>query len=202
MKDQLHPRRIEPSVKRPRLEAVTREALTAVGLDINVVGAAAFIMNARQKEVVIGHLSVYEVDQLIKDRQLPYEPDLEEEELRQLIQEKLPSPGYARATLAHFLKRDSDVLPPHRDGVDYNIELTAKNTLSSSLLYSMSLEQLELVKAYLDDHLQKGFITYSNAAYASLVLFAKKPGGGWRFCVDYWKLNALTKKDAYPIPLI
>ena len=42
----------------------------------------------------------------------------------------------------------------------------------------MSLKQLELVKAYLDDYLRKGFITHSNAAYASLVLFAKKPGGG------------------------
>jgi len=62
-------------------------------------------------------------------------------------------PSYARATLAYFLKRDSNVLPLHCDGVDYNIKLTAKNTLSSSLLYSMSLKQLKLVKAYLDDYL-------------------------------------------------
>ena len=47
----------------------------------------------------------------------------------------------------------------------------------SSPLYSMSLKQLKLVKAYLDNYLQKGFITHSNAAYASLVLFAKKLGG-------------------------
>jgi hypothetical protein len=139
------------------------------------------MINARQKEVVIGHLSVYEVDQLIKDRQHERDkPNLEkkEEELRQIIQEKLPLPSYARATLAHFLKRDSDVLPPHRDGVDHNIKLTAKNTLLPSLLYSMSLKQLKLVKTYLNNHLQKGFITYSNAPYASLVLFAKKPRGG------------------------
>jgi hypothetical protein len=85
-------------------------------------------------------------------------------------------PSYARATLAYFLKKDFNVLPLYCNGVNYNIKLTAKNTLLSSLLYSMLLKQLKLVKAYLDNYLQKEFITYSNAAYASLVLFIKKLG--------------------------
>ena len=119
-----------------------------------------------------------------------------------MLAEKLPSPGYAGATIAHFSKKDSNVLPPHRPDINYNIKLTEENTLSLSLLYSISLEQLQLVKTYLNEHLKSGFITYSDASYASPVLFIKKPGGGWRFCIDYRKLNDLTKKDVYPIPLI
>jgi hypothetical protein len=34
------------------------------------------------------------------------------------------------------------------------------------------------------------------------VLFVKKPSGGLWFCIDYRKLNALTHKDQYPLPLI
>ncbi len=34
------------------------------------------------------------------------------------------------------------------------------------------------------------------------MLFVKKPSSGLRFCVDYRKLNQLTKKDRYPLPLI
>jgi hypothetical protein len=33
-------------------------------------------------------------------------------------------------------------------------------------------------------------------------MFVKRPGGGIRLCVGYRKLNAITKKDRYPIPLI
>jgi len=58
----------------------------------------------------------------------------------------------------------------------------------------MSQEQLQLAKDYLQIHLEKGFIEVSDAQFASPVLFAKKGSGGWRFCVDYRRLNALTKK--------
>ena len=66
----------------------------------------------------------------------------------------------------------------------------------------MSPQELDAVKRYLNSHLAKGFIQADSAPYLSLVLFVKKPGGGIRFCVDYWRLNAITKKDRYPIPLI
>jgi hypothetical protein len=191
----------EPSLRR-RKYGPTHEDCKRVGLELNTIGAAPFMMHARDKDTVIGHISVYEINQLIKDKK---EPLLEnpEAEVQQMLEEKLPAPGWAGATLAHFSKQDSNQLPPHRPGVDHTITLTdTLDKLSTSPLYSMSLEQLEVLRNYVEDHLHRGFITHSNTSYASPVLFAKKPGGGWRFCVDYRKLNAITKKDVYPIPLI
>lgn len=52
------------------------------------------------------------------------------------------------------------------------------------------------------DNLSKGFIKPSQALFASPILFVKKPTGRLRFCIDYWKLNQMTKKDRYLLLLI
>ena len=68
-------------------------------------------------------------------------------------------------------------------------------------LYKISLEELEAIKEYLEANLKKGFISPSNAPFASPVLFAHH-NDKLRFCVDYRKLNLISQKDRYPLPLI
>ena len=103
-----------------------------------------------------------------------------------------------------FSKDISDTLRPYGK-YDHKIELLKDKQLSNlghSTLWGMSTPQLEFVKKFLEEHLKKRFIEASSAPCSSLILLAKKPGGGIRFFVDYWKLNELTKKNAYPLPLI
>jgi hypothetical protein len=38
--------------------------------------------------------------------------------------------------------------------------------------------------------------------FSAPVLFAKKPGGGLRFCINYRDINSKTIKNRYPLPLI
>ncbi len=62
--------------------------------------------------------------------------------------------------------------------------------------------KLQKIKKYLIEHLNKEFIFSSFASYVSLILFIEKKDDSLRFCVDYRKLNALTKRNRYSLPLI
>jgi hypothetical protein len=66
----------------------------------------------------------------------------------------------------------------------------------------MSRDELLVLRKELRNLLNKDYIQESKSPAATPVLFAKKPGGGLRFCVDYRGLNAITQKDQYPLPLI
>ena len=119
--------------------------------------------------------------------------------------EKLP-PQY-HEFLGAFDRKQADQLPPHRPGVDHAIEILKDNQgrerqLPWGPLYNMSREELIILRKTLTELLDKNFIRASNSPASAPVLFAKKPGGGVRFCVDYRKLNEMSCKDRYPLPLI
>jgi len=83
-----------------------------------------------------------------------------------------------------FSKKVSDQLLSHCFYNHY-IKLTEKNSLDYSLLYKQSAEELEATKKYLIKNLGKGFIVFSKAFFASLILFVYKANRGLCLYMDY-----------------
>ena len=58
------------------------------------------------------------------------------------------------------------------------------------------------VDEMVEEMLEKGVIEPSRSPWASPVVLVSKKDGSLRFCVDYRKLNSVTKLDVFPLPWI
>ena len=58
------------------------------------------------------------------------------------------------------------------------------------------------VKSYIEDLLNRGWITHSQSNYSSPVVCVRKKDGSLRLCVDYRQLNKHTIPDRHPLPRV
>ena len=61
---------------------------------------------------------------------------------------------------------------------------------------------MQELREYLDVNLRKGFIWPLTLLAGAPILFVPKKNGKLRLIVDYRRLNAITNKNRYPLPLI
>ncbi|MBW0475693.1 hypothetical protein O181_015408 [Austropuccinia psidii MF-1] len=97
-----------------------------------------------------------------------------------------------------FSKVKAENLPPHRP-CNHHMELEG-SLPPVGVIYSLSNEESDTLRAYISKNVEKFFIQPSCSSTGAPVLFVKKKDGGLRLCVDYCKLNAVTRKNKYPLP--
>ncbi|KAK3099399.1 hypothetical protein FSP39_003829 [Pinctada imbricata] len=66
----------------------------------------------------------------------------------------------------------------------------------------LHVAQREIVEKELDKMLKNDIIEPSSSPWSSPLLLVVKKDGSVRFCVDFRRLNSVTRKDAYPLPKI
>ena len=91
---------------------------------------------------------------------------------------------------------------PEQKQWDHAIDLIPGSKPFSTKVYPISpVEQKEL-DDFLDENLSSGHIHPSKSPMASPVFFVKKKDGKLWFVQDYRKLNVMTIKNTYPLPLV
>lgn len=109
-----------------------------------------------------------------------------EDTWRELYPGVFPTPGEAL--------RATDVVEMHID--------TGTARPINQRPYRIPLAKRALLEAEVHSMLEEGIIEPSCSPWASPVTMVPKKDGSMRICGDYRKLNAVTHKDAYPMPRI
>ena len=126
------------------------------------------------------------------------------DETKLQISEQLPT--VARKELASLLKNFADCFTSGgRVGLTtkavYKIDTGDARPLKSAP-YRSSFHGRRQLKTLTDEMRAEGTVVPSKSPWSSPVVLVPKKNGDVRFCVDYRRLNRLTKKDVYPLPRI
>jgi hypothetical protein len=100
-----------------------------------------------------------------------------------------------------FSEMAFDSLPEHRKW-DHAIELEREPSPGFHKVYPMTLTEQTGMDAFLEEALATGCIRQSKSPLGAPVFFIKKKDGTLHFVQDYRALNAITRKNQYPLPLI
>lgn len=65
--------------------------------------------------------------------------------------------------------------------------------------YRVPYCQMETLRKIINDLLENDVIEPSTSEYCSPVVLVAKKDGGVRMCVDYRKINSITKREHFPV---
>lgn len=90
-------------------------------------------------------------------------------------------------------------------GKTSTVEMEIRCTVDTPVCYHpyrMAEIEREIARKIINELLENNIVRESRSPYASPITLVKKKTGDYRICVDYRRLNAITVKDKYPLPLV
>ena len=92
-------------------------------------------------------------------------------------------------------------MPKHSEN-DHEIVLEAPGKLATGFIYNTNEEETKAYQVYIKKNLKKCYIRHSKSKITQPVIFVPKKNGELKMCVDYRRINAVTVKNKYPLPLM
>ena len=117
-------------------------------------------------------------------------------------------PLMGTSTIETFVKSNEDLFSARGEALGCHPDIAVRIETTGPPIkrrpYRMPLSKRDALDKKLDELLAQGIIVPSSSPWASPVVLVEKkdPSEGPRFTVDFTALNKVTRKDAYPIPLI
>ena len=109
--------------------------------------------------------------------------------------------------LNELIERNSDIFS--KDEYDIGKTTLATHEINTEnaapikgRAYKASPNEKKIIKKEIDEMIKRKIIKPSISPWSSPVVLVEKKNGKKRFCIDYRKLNAVTKKDNHPLPRV
>ena len=99
-----------------------------------------------------------------------------------------------------FCKNKTDI--GFTNFIQHDIELKPGAEPTKETYRRLHPDKRESADKQVDELLKLGMISPSQSPFSSGVVMVKKGDGSYRMCIDFRKLNSVTKKDAFPLPRI
>ena len=95
-----------------------------------------------------------------------------------------------------FSKDDMDI--GHFTRIEHRIDTRDALPTKEGIRTPLGIEKEE--EEHLKDLLKKGIIQPSSSEWAAASVIRRKKDGKIRYCIDYRKLNSVSRRDAFPLP--
>ncbi|GBN62530.1 Transposon Ty3-I Gag-Pol polyprotein [Araneus ventricosus] len=196
-----------------QLAEILPDNITSGKSDFSLFAEADYLIEANSaKQICTLNPDIEDVDEALiigEDRE-----DSKKHKTRSRItREKLKGVLGAELTsfekeLLHLLKEFGDIFDINKkskisrcNAVKHRIE-TSDNAPIKQRPYRTSATERRAIENEVQRMLKEDVIQPSDSPWSSPVVLVKKKNGEWRFCVDYRRLNKITKKDVFPLPRI
>ncbi len=210
---------IEPSSS---LMEKTGLLIARVMVSVNENGEVPMkIMNTTNKTITLYKgQTLGDAQDIHRDKIVENEPTKSKDEsVNRISEEKEPIEAYIKRIIGaegsterqeamfQLLKKYKDIISTgsHDLGktevVSHNIDTNNAPPIKPGLRRCAFAER-DQVKTEINQMVENGIITKSNSPWASPIVLVRKNDGNIRFCIDFRRLNNITRKDAYPLPRI
>ena len=127
-------------------------------------------------------------------------------DLREQVDLSHIEPDSLREEIYKMLGKHAHMWKPGRLGdigaTEHRIDLQPGTKPIRQMPYRQGLKMRDLASEEIQKMLEHGVIEPVSSEWTSPIVFVPRKTGEKRFCIDYCKLNAVTKPDAYPLPRI